>query len=145
MDVLSDIFQSIFNGEITITIDNDYYIDFIINKYQEGIEISTAQSVSVIFAFIASIMKITRENSITEDKEIIAEPYPLVMDAPWSVFDKERIEAVTKFLPEIAQQVIIFIKDTDGDIATDNLSDKLGKLYRLNKINDFDTLVIGGR
>lgn len=142
---INDIFQSIFNGEITITIDNDYYIDFIINKYQEGIEISTAQSVSVIFAFIASIMKITRENSITEDKEIIAEPYPLVMDAPWSVFDKERIEAVTKFLPEIAQQVIIFIKDTDGDIATDNLSDKLGKLYRLNKINDFDTLVIGGR
>lgn len=142
---INDIFQSIFNGEITITIDNDYYIDFIINKYQEGIEISTAQSVSVIFAFIASIMKITRENSITEDEEIIAEPYPLVMDAPWSVFDKERIEAVTKFLPEIAQQVIIFIKDTDGNIATDNLSDKLGKLYRLNKINDFDTSVIGGR
>ena len=34
------------------------------------------------------------------------------MDAPWSVFDKDRIEAITRFIPEIAQQVIIFIKNT---------------------------------
>lgn len=140
---INDIFLSIFDGEISLTIDDNYNIDIIINKYKEGIEISTAQSVSVIFAFIASIIKIARENSNTEDDETIAEPYPLVMDAPWSVFDKDRIEAITRFIPEIAQQVIIFIKNTDGDIAIDSLDPKIGKKYTLAKLNDFETVVKG--
>lgn len=140
---INDIFLSIFDGEISLTIDDNYNIDIIINKYKEGIEISTAQSVSVIFAFIASIIKIARENSNTEDDETIAEPYPLVMDAPWSVFDKDRIEAITRFIPEIAQQVIIFIKNTDGDIAINSLDPKIGKKYTLAKLNDFETVVKG--
>lgn len=140
---INDIFLSIFDGEISLTIDDNYNIDIIINKYKEGIEISTAQSVSVIFAFIASIIKIARENSNTEDDETIAEPYPLVMDAPWSVFDKDRIEAITRFIPEIAQQVIIFIKNTDGDIAINSLEPKIGKKYTLAKLNDFETVVKG--
>lgn len=140
---INDIFLSIFDGEISLTIDDNYNIDIIINKYKEGIEISTAQSVSVIFAFIASIIKVARENSNTEDDETIAEPYPLVMDAPWSVFDKDRIEAITRFIPEIAQQVIIFIKNTDGDIAINSLYPKIGKKYTLAKLNDFETVVKG--
>ena len=46
-----------------------------------------------------------------------SEPYPLVMDAPLSAFDKRRIEAICKAIPETAEQVIIFIKDTDGELA----------------------------
>ena len=140
---INDIFQSIFDGEISLLIDDNYNIDIIINKYKEGIEISTAHSMSVIFAFIASTMKIAMENSNTDDKETIAEPYPLVMDAPWSVFDKDRIDSITKFMPEIAQQVIIFIKNTDGDIAIDSLDPKIGKKYTLAELNDFETVVKG--
>ena len=44
-------------------------------------------------------------------KLLSSEPYPLVMDAPLSAFDKRRIKAVCESLPKTAEQVIIFIKD----------------------------------
>ena len=63
------------------------------------------------------------------------------MDAPLSAFDKHRIKKVCEVLPEIAEQVIIFIKDTDGDLAKENLKNKIGKMYNLEKINEFNTVV----
>lgn len=73
-------------------------------------ETSTAQSISVIFAFIAGIIKMARENKNTTSEELRmleSEPYPLVMDAPLSAFDKKRIASVCKALPDVAEQVII--------------------------------------
>lgn len=61
------------------------------------------------------------------------------MDAPLSAFDKHRIKKVCEILPEIAEQIIIFIKDTDGDLARENLKNKIGKIYSLEKIDEFDT------
>lgn len=58
------------------------------------LKISTAQSISVIFAFITGIIKMARENRNANDddaKLLSSEPYPLVMDAPLSAFDKRRI------------------------------------------------------
>lgn len=63
------------------------------NDYEGDVETSTAQSISVIFAFITGIIKMARENrNATEEnaKLLSSEPYPLVMDAPLSAFDKRR-------------------------------------------------------
>lgn len=51
-----------------------------------------------------------RENKNTTSEELRmleSEPYPLVMDAPLSAFDKKRIASVCKALPDVAEQVII--------------------------------------
>ena len=78
-----------------------------------------------------------------ENSEMLsAEAYPLVMDAPLSAFDKARIQTVCETLPGIAEQVIIFIKDTDGEIAEKYLSDKIGKNYSFDKKNEFETYLI---
>ena len=86
-----------------------------------------------------------RENSnlnLDEDNIISTEPYPLVMDAPLSAFDRRRIKTVCDILPKVAEQVIIFIKDTDGEIAEDNMSDVIGKRYNFEKINEFETRIM---
>lgn len=57
----------------------------------------------------------------------------MVMDAPLSAFDKTRIKTLCEVLPVIAEQVIIFIKDTDGDLAEEHMKDKIGKQYILRK------------
>lgn len=54
------------------------------------------------------------------------------MDAPLSAFDKKRIKNVCETLPRIAEQIVIFIKDTDGDIAEENMGNKIGRKYRLH-------------
>ncbi len=73
---------------------------------------------------------------------LTSEPYPLVMDAPLSSFDKRRIQNVCDTLPQIAEQVIFFIKDTDGELAEQYMGAKVGKRYLFDKKNEFETYLI---
>ncbi|KJS87298.1 hypothetical protein, partial [Desulfosporosinus sp. BICA1-9] len=136
---INDIFKDIYNGSISLAIDERYNIQVTVDNYSgenARAETSTAQSISVIFAFITGIIKLARASG--EETELVAsEPYPLVMDAPLSAFDKRRIKAVSETLPSIAEQVIIFIKDTDGELADEYLGQKVGSRYTFLKENEF--------
>ena len=139
---INEIFTSIYNGGMSLKIDDKYNIQTIVNDYRDfnvGVETSTAQSISIIFAFIAGVIKMARSNQNNE--KLSTEPYPLVMDAPLSAFDKARIQTVCDTLPNIAEQVIIFIKDTDGEIAAKYLSEKIGADYMFDKRNEFETFL----
>jgi len=142
---INQIFKSIYNGGFSLAIDEKYNIQIIVNDYQgfnEDIETSTAQSISVIFAFISGVIKMARQSRNPENEMLISEPYPLVMDAPLSAFDKTRIKTVCDTLPDVAEQVIIFIKDTDGEIAEDNMGGKVGSRYLFDKKNEFETKLV---
>lgn len=141
---INEIFKTIYNGGLSLSIDEKYNIQTIVNDFDDysiGVETSTAQSISIIFAFIAGVIKMARENKITSNEMLVTEAYPLVMDAPLSALDKERIQTVCETLPNIAEQVIIFIKDTDGEIAEHFLLKKTGRRYIFNKRNEFETYI----
>lgn len=143
-DTINDIFKQIYEGGLYLTIDERYHISVYANDYEGDVETSTAQSISVIFAFITGIIKMARENRNAADddaKLLSSEPYPLVMDAPLSSFDKRRIKTVCEALPKTAEQVIIFIKDTDGELAEEYMGDKIGSRHRFNKLNEFETVL----
>ena len=143
-DTINDIFKQIYEGGLYLTIDDKYHISVYANDYEGDVETSTAQSISVIFAFITGIIKMARENRNAADddaKLLSSEPYPLVMDAPLSAFDKRRIKTVCEALPKTAEQVIIFIKDTDGELAEDYMGDKIGSRHRFDKLNEFETVL----
>ena len=59
------------------------------------------------------------------------ESYPLVLDAPFSVLDKERIISLCDVLPKVSEQIIVFIKDVDGEIARERMFSKIGRSYKL--------------
>lgn len=141
---INEIFQQIYEGGLSLTIDEKYHISVYANDYDGDVETSTAQSISVIFAFITGIIKMARENRNATDenaKLLSSEPYPLVMDAPLSAFDKRRIKTVCEALPNTAEQVIIFIKDTDGNIAEEYLGDRIGSRHTFDKKNEFETVL----
>lgn len=142
---INDIFKQIYNGGLYLEIDEKYHISVYVTDYEGDVETSTAQSISVIFAFITGIIKMARDNrnSTDEDTKLLSsEPYPLVMDAPLSAFDKRRIKTVCEALPETAEQVIIFIKDTDGELAEDYMGNKIGSRHHFDKKNEFETTLI---
>lgn len=142
---INDIFKQIYEGGLYLTIDEKYHISVFVTDYDGDVETSTAQSISVIFAFITGIIKMARDNrnSTSEDAQLLSsEPYPLVMDAPLSAFDKRRIKTVCKALPETAEQVIIFIKDTDGELAEDYMGDRIGTRHHFDKKNEFETVLV---
>lgn len=128
---------------MSLKIDDRYNLQVFVDQFSEfnnDIETSTAQSISVIFAFISGIIKMARERQTAgEDHLVETEAYPLVMDAPLSAFDKRRIKTVCETLPNVAEQVIIFIKDTDGDIANEHMQGKIGAQYTFEKVNEFET------
>lgn len=142
---INDIFKQIYNGGLYLEIDEKYHISVYVTDYEGDVETSTAQSISVIFAFITGIIKMARDNRNSTDehtKLLSSEPYPLVMDAPLSAFDKRRIKTVCEALPETAEQVIIFIKDTDGELAEDYMGDRIGSRHHFDKKNEFETVLV---
>ena len=99
---INEIFKTIYEGGLSLTIDEKYHISVYADDYDGDVETSTAQSISVIFAFITGIIKMARENRNATDEDaklLSSEPYPLVMDAPLSAFDKRRIKTVCESLP----------------------------------------------
>lgn len=136
---INEIFKTIYNGGLSLTIDERYNISVYVTDYEGDVETSTAQSIAVIFAFISAIIKMARENQRIRKDEAYSEPYPLVMDAPLSAFDKRRIKAICSAIPETAEQVIIFIKDTDGELAEEHLGAKVMTRHYFEKINEFET------
>lgn len=144
-DTINDIFKQIYEGGLSLSIDDKYRISVYVNEFEGDVEASTAQNISVIFAFITGIIKLARDNrdAINEnDRLLSSEPYPLVMDAPLSAFDKRRIKTVCTALPEIAEQVIIFIKDTDGNLAEEYMGEWIGTKHHFVKLNEFETKLI---
>ena len=136
---IDKIFQEIYNGGFSLALDEKYNI-----KVTPELQTSTGQSVAIILAFIAGVIKMARENSQAEGGTSTSEPYPLVMDAPLSAFDMERIQTVCEVLPQIAEQVIIFIKDTDGNYARQYLGPKIGARYKLDMVSKTRTDLLQG-
>ena len=93
-----------------------------------------------MFAFIVGVIKTAKSfESDKKNKKLSSEAYPLVMDAPLSSFDKRRIRTVCQTIPEICEQVIIFIKDTDGEIAHKHMREKVGNVYTFRKKTSVET------
>ena len=143
-DNINKIFKTIYDGKLSVLIDERYNIKIVADDfvgYKGTIETSTAQSMSVIFAFITGVIKMAKENNEEADTEmkLESEAYPLVMDAPLSSFDKKRVSNVCESIPNIAEQVIMFSFDKDAEIAKKNMGNKLGKSYEFIKNDEFET------
>ncbi len=144
---INSIFTDIYEGGLHIEVDERYNISVIVDDDEltgDELEKNTAQSYSIIFAFITAIIAMAKEkvndDEMTEEweKEIFTEAqgYPLIMDAPLSNFDKTRIKNICSAIPHIAQQVVFFIKDTDGEVAELHMKDKIGQKYLVSKFNN---------
>ena len=126
---------------MTISIDENYKIKSFVNGLQDAtsnLDQNTAKSYSIIFAFIVGVLKMAKEKVEKKDGNIAVNTsgeYPLVMDAPLSSFDKKRIKNICEVIPGIAKQVIIFIKDTDGDIAEQYMMNRVGISYKIKMSN----------
>ena len=142
-NVINQLFYAIYSTDLTLEIDEKYNITTRVNdvvNLTDAVETSTAQSISVVFAFIVGVIKTAKSfESDKKNKKLSSEAYPLVMDAPLSSFDKRRIRTVCQTIPEICEQVIIFIKDTDGEIAHKHMREKVGNVYTFRKKTSVET------
>ena len=139
--IVNEIFHSILDEGFSLTLSEKYDVQVVLNEFGGSSETSTAQNISIIFAFIAGVIQMARESQDDDVGLLVTEPYPLVMDAPLSAFDKARIQTVCEILPKIAEQVVIFIKDTDGELAEEHLGSRIGKRLSFDAKSKIETYI----
>ena len=142
---VNSIFSRMYHGERRVQIDNQYHVTLF--AHLNGKEVITGESEGLKrvknFAFIAGLVDLAKEKaSLGKNNEAVTwdnEAYPLVMDAPFSNADETHIKNISAILPEVANQVIMFVMEKDWQYAEAVMSIRVGKYCKLKKYTESHT------
>lgn len=143
-EAVNRFFSAMYDGELHLVLDENYGVTVKVEDIEttdDAWQTSGGQTMAIILSFILGILDIAKSNIEQGDEMLRGDTYPLVMDAPLSDFDKTRIGTICNLLPIVAEQVIIIIKDTDGDLAEQYLSDRIGKRYTVQNLRDYESVI----
>ena len=137
---VNKIFERMYHGNRRVSIDSKYRVT-LLTSISDDKEIISGESEGLNrvknFAFIAGLVSIAKKKITLKDQNadfnLASEPYPLVMDAPFSNADEKHIANISKELPEVAEQVIMFVMKKDWNYAEPVMSYRVGKQYQLKK------------
>ncbi len=140
-DNVNEIFEKIYHGKRFIRIDDDYRVSLDVKVSDEMMETDLSKGLEAVknFSFVAGLVKIAKEKVKDADDISTEEPYPLVMDAPFSNVDEIHIENISKVLPAVSEQVIWILMEKDWNHAKKSLGDKIGYIYNIEKVNNSET------
>lgn len=142
---VNEIFKKMYHGNRAIKINSRYVYNLdtpnISGAYASKADESKGLEIVTSFSFICGIVKLARENSNNFDVDMTSESYPLVMDGPFSNADEKHVENISKIMPNVAEQVIIFVMHKDWKYAEPVLADKISKKYELVKQSETDTVL----
>lgn len=139
---VNEIFERMYHGHRRVVIDQKYRVSLLTTIAEKEIAAGESEGSNRVknFAFIADLVALAKEKIMTDNSEkgfdLSSEPYPLVMDAPFSNADETHTANISKVLPEIAEQVIMFVMHKDWRYAEPVMSQRVGKQYQLNKISE---------
>lgn len=144
---VNKIFQEMYTGERKVEIDEKYHVRLLANVDGEYVESGESEGLRRVknFAFIGGLVALAKDrivaNAGEEELDLSSEPYPLVMDAPFSNADAIHTANISKVLPEVAEQVIMFVMQKDWNYAKKVMDNRVGARYQLQKINDVHTVL----
>ena len=142
---VNQIFTQMYHGTRRVELDKQYHVSLFSNV--NGKEIVTGESEGLKrvknFAFIAGLVDIAKEKaSMGSASDKISwnnEAYPLVMDAPFSNADQIHIRNISQILPEVANQVIMFVMKKDWQYAQPVIQHRVGKQCSLVQLSETNT------
>lgn len=146
-DEVGKIFKSMYHGNREIKIDEYFKATPVVSKagQDKKLDKSTGLGTVVNYSFVAGLMNLAKQSIVNDDEigdpELINETYPLVMDAPFSNTDDEHIKNICRALPSFCDQIVMFVMQKDFNYASESISHKVGKMYRLEKISETEATV----
>jgi len=139
---VNEIFERMYHGHRRVTIDSKYQVSLLTTIADQEVAAGESEGSNRVknFAFIAGLVSLAKGKIVTDGSEngmnLSSEPYPLVMDAPFSNADETHTANISKVLPEIAEQVIMFVMQKDWNYAEPVMRERVGMKYHLNKISE---------
>jgi len=140
---VSETFESMFQGDRGIKINEDFEVETFLKTTGEQLDESSGLKIVKNFSFVSGLIKCSKEFS-NQKGSMESEydgKYPLVMDAPFSKLDQENIESVSKQVPNMCDQILIFVLDKDFQISRNAMQDKVGKQYKIHKLTEDESVI----
>lgn len=139
---VNSIFAKMYHGKRRVQIDNQYHVTLLTQTNDKEIITGESEGLKRVknFAFIAGLVDLAKEKaSLGKNSEAITwvnEAYPLVMDAPFSNADETHIKNISGVLPEVANQVIMFVMKKDWQYAQSVMEVRVGKYCTMKKYSE---------
>ena len=145
---INTLFKQMYHGERTVEVDDRYHITLKVSSGNGVYVNDTSPGLDTVknFAFIAGIVDLARKKAQQKGDgintiEYSSEPYPIVMDAPFSNADEKHIANISKVLPQVAEQVILIVMNKDWEYAQANMSDRIGMIYQIEKHSEVNSSI----
>lgn len=126
-------FERMFNAkDKKIELDNSYNIRMLYRNdiaFKEEKNLSEGEKIARNFAFIVTILEYSKNKKLEGNKD--SDALPIVLDGPFSKLGAENIHMIANVLPEIAEQVIIFMLEKDWKYT--GLDEYVGAKYFIDK------------
>ena len=136
------IFSRIYHGQRRVKINEKYQVSLLTMVAEQEIVTGESEGLNRVknFAFIAGLVDLAKEKISTaagdSQIDLSSEPYPLILDAPFSNADATHTTNISKVLPEVAEQVIMFVMEKDWRYAEPVMSYRVGTKWLLKKKTD---------
>lgn len=137
---INTLFAQMYHGRRVVEIDDNYHITLKVDNGNGVFVNDTSPGLDTVknFAFIAGIVDLARKKAKSKGNmpgqiEFSSEPYPIVMDAPFSNADEKHIANISRVLPEVAEQVILVVMNKDWEFAQPDMNEKVGMIYQIVK------------
>lgn len=144
---VNDIFNRIYHGHRRVSINEKYNVTLLTMVGEKEIASGESEGLNRVknFAFISGLVELAKEKIVAiagENKmDLNSEPYPLVLDAPFSNADATHTTNISKVLPEVAEQVIMFVMEKDWRYAQPVMAYRVGSQWMLDKKSDTYTIL----
>lgn len=116
---VNETFQKILKKNYRAEIDGDYCLRVLKELPAGGSQIvhekSTGESQVTSLSFIASIVSLAHEQSKKDSSFFRGGVFPIIMDSPFGALDPDYRTLVARYIPELAQQVILIVSKSQWD------------------------------
>lgn len=118
-DRVQEMFSSIARKDLEASITDEFElrIESDVGEHSTEVNKSSGETQIASLAFIGSLVAIARERyeQETEAQYFSGGIYPIVMDSPFGALDKEHRRQVAKIIPELGNQVAVFVTDSQWE------------------------------
>ena len=113
-----------------VLLNRDYELQVIDESGEDVLpELSAGQRQVLSLSFIAAMAKVAVLETIPQ---LTDEPFPIVMDTAFGRLSRKHRENITRIIPNIANQLVLFVTDEElQGQAKENLASRIGAEYEL--------------
>lgn len=131
-------FNRMFNAkDKKIQLNEQYEIQMLYKTeigFREEKNLSEGEKIARNFAFIVTILDYSRRKAAEKGDGSMGDTLPIVLDGPFSKLGDENISLIAKVLPQVSEQVILFMLKKDWEYT--GLDEYVGASYFIEKEAD---------